>query len=107
MTTAFQTRRTPVQPLRQLEATLLGALLLGGLAVLSLPTPDWMSLWLLLAPSASLAAAFALRLLRPDPGCADSRPMAPPRRRPVAAMARRRRAPSRRASRLLAALVLR
>ncbi|TWT22642.1 hypothetical protein FQY83_06400 [Luteimonas marina] len=99
--------------LRTLEHLLLGALFLGAIAMLSLPaargasaTLGWMPLWLLGLPAASLATAFALRLSRRVAMQAPS--SAPRRRRPATfAATRRRTGAPRRASRLLAAIVLR
>ena len=94
-------------PLRIVEAALLGALFLGAVAMLSLPAATagagWVPLWLVMAPAAALATSFALRLRRER-----VQPHVVRRRRSAMAMATRRRAsPPRRAARMLAAIVLR
>jgi|GEM_PF-595105 len=113
--TRSATTRPTAQPdaLRILEHLLLCALFLGAIAMLSLPaargasaTLGWMPLWLIGLPAASLATAFALRLSRR--GFAQTPSSAMHRRRPAAVVAMRRRSGApRRASRLLAAIVLR
>ena len=94
-------------PLRIVEASLLGALFLGVVAMLSLPVAtagaDWLPLWLVMTPAAALATSFALRLRRDR-----CQPHVVCRRRSAMAMpARRRGLHPRRAGRLLAAFVLR
>src|SRR5690606_33483811 len=102
-------RRAAADPLRTVEAALLGTLFLGVVAMLSLPAvtagPGWIPLWLVGAPATALATSFLLRLRRSgSPAPATTTVML--RRRP--AMATRRRAsPPRRTARMLAAIVLR
>ena len=108
MTASPTTRHRAARPLRMIEAVLLGALLLGVVAMASLPVADWAGPWLVAGPAASLVAALALRLPRRQGASVAAAAAIARRRRPAMAVrARRRTAAPRRASRLLAALVLR
>lgn len=103
---AITQTRPARDPMRPVEAALLGALFLGAVAALSLPLPAGLSLWLLLVPGTALAMAGALRLARREGGAAPPAAVAPRRRRAAQAVASRRRGPAPRRARLLAALAL-
>ena len=106
--TATAVRPAPADPLRHVEAALLGALFLAAVAALSLPLAAGAWPWLLALPASALATARLLRRARADvaPGAA---PVAAMRRRRAARTmaARPRRGAPRAAGRLLAALALR
>src|SRR5690606_8973053 len=102
--------QTSTDPLRLVEAALLGLLFLAAVAVLSLPAArtasaqlGWVSLWLLGLPAAALAMARWLAWSRlrtvdtPAPAA-----MAPARRRRASVVPARRRAAPRRQARPLA-----
>lgn len=102
--------QTSTDPLRLVEAALLGLLFLAAVAVLSLPAArtasaqlGWVSLWLLGLPAAALAVARWLAWSRlrtvdtPAPAA-----MAPARRRRASVVPARRRAAPRRQARPLA-----
>jgi len=112
MTASPMPRSATVDPLRTVEAALLGTLFLGAVAMLSLPAATagagWVPLWLVAAPAAALVTSFALRLRRRIETPARIAAAVVRRRRPAMAMATRRRAvASPRTRRLLAAFVLR
>ena len=106
--TASAVRPAPADPLRHVEATLLGALFLAAVAALSLPLAAGAGPWLLALPACALATARWLRRAR---AClpATAAPVGVVRRRRAARSmaARPRRGTSRAAGRLLAALALR
>ena len=109
MTASSPSRHAARRPLRMTEAVPLGALFLGLVALASLPVAEWVGPWLVVAPGAALLAACALRLSQWQQGQGHhAAQVGLRRRRPATAVqARRRAAQPRRASRLLAALVLR
>jgi len=105
--TASIVRPAPADPLRLVEAALLGAMFLGAVATLSLPPAGGAWLWLLAASATALATSRGLRLSARRAGVAARPAAAVAGRRRAAPAARRRRSSPRRASRLLAALALR
>ncbi len=109
MTASSPSRHAAGHPLRIVEACLLGALFLGAVAMASLPLAGWAGPWLVAAPGAALLAARALRLSQRQRAQGHQAAVAGLRRRRPATtvQARRRAAQPRRASRLLAALVVR
>src|SRR5690606_36559264 len=95
-------RRAAADPLRTVEAALLGTLFLGVVAMLSPPAvtagPGWIPLWLVGAPVTALATSFLLRLRRSgSPAPATTALM---RRRPAMATRRRASPPQIRANRI-------
>jgi hypothetical protein len=105
--TASTARPVPADPLRLVEAALLGVLFLAGVVALSLPALGGAWLWLLAAPATALATARGLRLRARRAGQPRVRVVTVRRRRARAALAAQRRRPAlRQGSRLLAALSL-
>lgn len=115
MTTIPHDARAPhADLLHGLQALLLGLLFLSAIVLLSFPAArgtsavlGWTPLWLLGLPAASLLATRLLAWSQARGTPAPARAPAMPRRRRPAMAVSRRRPPSRRGARLLAALALR
>ena len=105
--TATAVRPATADPLRHVEAALLGALFLAAVAALSLPLATGAWPWLLALPASALATARALRRARGGGGRPSVAPVGPLRRRRAARSMAARPRRAREGTRLLAALVLR